>query len=70
MATYTEIQSDIKDRFGKSIKTCWIADVKELNGLKPKPSVNRLSLKIRKHPCPDNYRKMIEDSMRKFRMIK
>jgi hypothetical protein len=33
MATYKDIQKYVKQRFGFEPKTCWIAHVKELNGL-------------------------------------
>lgn len=33
MATYREIQDDIRSKEGLVVKTCWIAHVKELNGL-------------------------------------
>jgi hypothetical protein len=62
--TYREIQADVKNRFGRSIKTCWIAHVKELNGLSPKRAPNRQAL-TRKYPCPEWARLLIEDSMAK-----
>jgi hypothetical protein len=40
MGTYKEIQEDIHKRYGRTVKTCWIAHVKELNGLKPRSSPN------------------------------
>ena len=70
MATYRDIQNDIWNRHNKSVKTCWIAHVKELNGLNPKLANNRLSPTERKYPCPDWARSLIEDSMRRFGMIK
>ena len=68
-ATYKQIQDDIKDRFGITVKTCWIAHVKEINGLKPRIAPNRISKNYRKNPCPNRYESIIEESMRKFRMI-
>lgn len=69
MATYKQIQDDIKQRHGKSVKTCWIAHVKELNGLKPRQAPNRMSNTERQAPCPDAIRPIIEESMRRFGMI-
>jgi len=69
MATYKQIQADVKSRYGRSVKTCWIAHVKELNGLRPRLAPNRASAKIRKVPCPVTIRPIIEDSMRGFGMI-
>jgi len=69
MATYKDIQEDIKKRHGRSVKTCWIAHVKELNGLKPKVSHNRISTNSRKVPCPETFRPIIEDTMRRLKML-
>ena len=69
MATYKQIQEDIKKRHGKSVKTCWIAHVKELNGLNPGVASNRINKRKRKVPCPDIFRPIIEQLMRRFRMI-
>ena len=33
MATYRQIQEYVKQEYGCTVKTCWIAHVKELNGL-------------------------------------
>ena len=66
--TYRDIQADIKSRFGRSVKTCWIAHVKELNGLNPTRATNRLAAN-RKYPCPDLARPLIEDSMVRSRLI-
>jgi len=69
MATYKQIQDDIRSKHGKTVQNCWIAHVKELNGLKPRPSPNRHSLLNRVKPCPDEFRPLIEASMRRFNMI-
>jgi hypothetical protein len=60
--TYRDIQVDIKSRFGRSVKTCWIAHVKKLNGLNPMRATNRLAAN-RGYPCPDWARPLIENSM-------
>lgn len=69
MATYKQIQDDVRSKHGKAIQNCWIAHVKELNGLKPRPAPNRQSLLHRVKPCPDEFRLLIEASMRRFKMI-
>jgi len=69
MATYRQIQTYVKERYGCTVKTCWIAHVKELNGLKPRPAPNRISIGKRKHPCPDSKRPLIEEAMRHYGMI-
>jgi hypothetical protein len=68
MATYKQIQDDIKTRDRRMVKTCWIADVKELNGLTPKRAPNRRT-EARKYPCPAEVRPLIEASMRRFGML-
>ncbi len=69
MATYKEIQTDIRHRHNRVVKTCWIAHVKELNGLKLRQAPNRMSPTVRQVPCPPEYRPLIEDSMRRLGML-
>lgn len=69
MATYQDIQRDIKKRLGRTVKTCWIAHVKELNGLHPRMAPNRYSKAKREVPCPPEVRPLIEASMRRLGMI-
>lgn len=69
MATYREIAEFVRSKYGKTVETCWIAHVKDLNGLKPRRAPNRKSDK-RVKPCPDDKREMIEHAMRHFGMIK
>jgi hypothetical protein len=69
MPTYRDIQDDIRQRHGRTVKTCWIAHVKELNGLNPRMSPNRISPTTRKHPCPPRLRPIIEESMRRLGML-
>lgn len=51
--TYKNIQQLYKDQFNKTIKTCWIADVKRELGLTTRILKNRISNKTVKYPCPD-----------------
>jgi hypothetical protein len=51
MATYTEIQEWIKKKYGYTVKTCWIADVKAQCGLPMRTAHNRKG-KNRMYPCP------------------
>jgi len=69
MATYKEIQSAVKEKYGISLKTCWIADVKERNGIITKVAPNRISSDSKVYPCPEKYVVMIEEAMRTFKMI-
>ena len=69
MATYRDIQEDVRARTGRTVKTCWIAHVKELNGLPTREAPNRISATGRVAPCPPEMRPAIEESMRSFGML-
>ncbi len=69
MATYSDIQADVKSHDGRSVKTCWIAHVKELNGLPVRVAPNRKSDNERQVPCPDEFRPVIEASMRRLGVL-
>jgi hypothetical protein len=69
VATYREIQADIKKRNGIAVKTCWIAHVKELNGLKPRVAPNRRSASRREYPCPPDLRPVIEGAMKRLGIL-
>lgn len=43
MATYKEIQGYVKETYGFSPKTCWIAHMKEVCGIPVKNAPNRIS---------------------------
>lgn len=70
MATYRQIQDDVQARHGRTVKTCWIADVKSSHGLTTRVAPNRESIQKRKYPCPPDVWPIIEDSMRRFGMIR
>ncbi len=69
MATYKQIQEYIKDVYGYSPKTCWIAHMKEVCGLQPKVSPNRYSVNERTHPCPVDKQDNIKETFIHFNMI-
>ncbi len=69
MATYKAIQNDIKITYGISVKTCWIAHVKSLNGFAMRMAPNRKSPESRVHECPPKMVPIIESSMKKFGML-
>lgn len=69
MATYKEIQSYIKEKYKCSIKTCWIAHMKEICGLKVNIAHNRYDINSRTNPCPKNKMYMIEEAFRNFKML-
>jgi hypothetical protein len=66
-ATYSEIQQYVRNKYGKVVKTCWIAHAKEICGLNPKQSHRRTGLRV--YPCPDDKLEWIKDAFRHFNMI-
>ena len=69
MATYKQIQDYVKNKNGFVPKSCWIAHVKEMNGLHPRVSSRRYDVNVRQVPCPPDKIKPIEEAMRHFGMI-
>lgn len=51
--TYKEIQRVYQCKFNKTIKTCWIADVKRQMGMKVRNAYNRQGATII-NKCPAN----------------
>ncbi|WP_413305940.1 hypothetical protein AA0X95_04740 [Bacillus sp. 1P10SD] len=64
MATYKQIQDYIKDKYGYSVKTCWIAHMKEDCGLNPKV----YSPTSRAHPCPPSKQYGLREAFQHFNM--
>jgi hypothetical protein len=50
---YKKIQELYKNEFNRTIKTCWIADVKRELNLTTRVSANRISTDSVKYPCPN-----------------
>jgi hypothetical protein len=69
MATYRQIQEWIKEKYGFTVKTCWIAHTKEICGLKPRIASNRYNAAIRLNPCPDDKLPIIREAFEHFDMI-
>ena len=69
MATYKQIQDDLRAWHSRAVKTCWIAHVKELNGFSMRAASNRRSPNSREYPCPPKMKVLIEASMRRFGML-
>lgn len=69
MATYKEIQQYVKSKYGCCIKTCWIAHMKELSGIKVKISHRRYDKNVRTNPCPENKKEYIKEAFIHFEMI-
>ena len=70
MATYSQIQDYIKNKYGISVKTCWIAHVKELMGINKRIANNRINPASRVYPCPEDKKEMILDAFRYFGIVK
>ncbi len=69
MATYEKIQNYMKEKYGYDVKSCWIAHVKELSGLKVNIAPNRIDINKRQVPCPEDKIEPIKDAFRHFGMI-
>jgi hypothetical protein len=65
--TYSDIQKYVKNKYGKVVKTCWIAHAKEICGLNPKRSHRRMGNRV--YLCPDDKLEWIKDAFRHFNMI-
>lgn len=69
MAIYKDVQTYVKEKYNISIKTCWIAHMKEIYGLKPKTSPNRIDVNKRKYPCPEDKKEIILEAFREVKWI-
>lgn len=69
MTTYKQIQEFVKATYGYIPKSCWIAHMKELHGLKPRISHNRYSVSSRTNPCPIKKQKVLEEAFKYFNLI-
>jgi hypothetical protein len=69
MATYKDIQAYIKEQNGYVAKTCWIAHMKEVHGLKPRVSARRISPDKRVHPCPEKKQADVLAAFKHFGMV-
>ena len=63
MPTYRRIQEYVRLKYGYTVKTCWIADVKEREGLSPRRAPNRRTGK-RANPCPPDKLEPIREALR------
>ncbi len=69
MASYAEIAKCVAQQSGFTPKTCWIAHVKEMNGLQVRVAPNRHDPSVRGVPCPPEKRKAIEDCFRRLGLL-
>lgn len=68
MATYEQIQTWVRERYGFTPKTCWIAHVKEMAGLAPRRAPNRIGAG-RVYPCPPDKAEPVKLALRHFGML-
>ena len=69
MATYKQITEYVKNEYGYTPKSCWIAHMKEVSGLNPKVSPRRYSVNSRVHPCPQHKQNDLIETFKHFNMI-
>lgn len=67
--TYAEIQKYVRDKYGRTVKTCWIADVRRKHGLPTRVSPRRSDLSSIKNPYPADRRSEIENAFRYFGLL-
>lgn len=69
MATYKEIQEYVREKNGFTVKTCWIADMKEQCSIPVKKAPNRKDEHSRMKPCPADKKEAIRDAFIHFGML-
>jgi hypothetical protein len=69
MNTYKSIDARYREKFGRTVKPCWIADVKETNGIALRSMSTRPASFKRKHPCPGHLRAQVEEVMRELGVL-
>ena len=69
MDMYKQIGAYIKDKYGYTPKSCWIAHMKEVCGLNPRVSPRRHNPAERKHPCPAGKQDDLREAFVHFKMI-
>lgn len=57
--TYKEIQEEYKRLHSKTIKTCWIADLKRELGIPTRIAKNRINNNEIKHPCSEQVKEKL-----------
>ena len=70
MATYKQIQNWVKNTYGFTPMTCYIAHAKEMCKLPLKKAWNRQDPTKRRKPCPSNKVEPIKEAFKHFGMIK
>ena len=66
MPTYQQIAECVRHRTGRSVRTCWIAEVKRELGLTTRVAWNRGQGRGAP-PCPDLYKEAVRHCLASFR---
>lgn len=66
--TYEKAQIIYKKRYRRTVKTCWIADIKRKHGKTKCQSWNRIGTKP-KYPCPTDIFPKLEKILKELQMI-
>lgn len=66
MATYTDIQNYIKNKYKP--KSCWIVHTKEICGISIEQANNRMDSSAKNCPCPENKLDDIKEAFEYFNM--
>jgi len=69
MTNYVKIKDEYKRQYGRTVKTCWIADVKRKVGLPTKVSNRRINPNEIANPCPESIRPNLEPIIEKVYTI-
>ena len=62
MPTYKQVAECVQRRIGRTVRSCWIAEVKRETGLTKNAAWNRGQGKGAP-PCPDAYKEAIRDCL-------
>ncbi len=66
-ATYLDIEKYIRQKYHRTVKSCWIAHAKEIYGLPVSKSPRRQGKRM--VPCPDSKLPWIKEAFKHFEMI-
>jgi hypothetical protein len=66
---YKDIQAWILKNKGYTIKSCWIAHVKEICGVPMRQATNRISKTRRAQPCPSDKIPVIKRALKHVGII-
>lgn len=66
--TYKQIQAEYRQRYGRTVKTCWIADVKRKHGKTTRVAPNRAGEEPQE-PCPAHIFPKLEELMNELGVV-